>query len=54
MLTLKVKTDDYVLIGDDIMVRLIRDDKNNYKLAIDAPDDYNIIKGDSENHKNAI
>lgn len=51
---LKVKVDDYVLIGDDIMVRLIKDDKNNYKLAIDAPDDYNIVKGDFKAHINNI
>lgn len=50
MLVLKVEPGDYVLIGDNIMVRLMKDEKDNYKLAIDAPNEYNIVRSGLQKH----
>ncbi len=45
MLVLQVNPNDYVLIGDNIMVKFVKDAKGNCKFAIDAPKEYNIVRG---------
>ncbi|WP_371378252.1 carbon storage regulator [Sporomusa aerivorans] len=46
MLVLGRKPGEYVMIGKDIMVKVIRSDDGNLRLAIDAPKSTNIIRGE--------
>lgn len=44
MLTLTVSPNDYILIGDEIKVKFVGGSKNNYKIAVDAPKKYSIVR----------
>ena len=46
MLVLGRKPGEYVMIGDDIMVKVIRSDSGDLRLAIDAPKHVPIIRGE--------
>jgi len=46
MLVLGRKPGEYVMIGDDIMVKVIRSDFGDLRLAIDAPKNTPIIRGE--------
>ena len=46
MLVLGRKPGEYVMIGKDIMVKVIRSNDGNLRLAIDAPKSTNIIRGE--------
>ena len=46
MLVLGRKPGEYVMIGKDIMVKVIRSEDGNLRLAIDAPKSTNIIRGE--------
>ncbi len=46
MLVLGRKPGEYVMIGDDIMVKVIKSDFGDLRLAIDAPKDTPIIRGE--------
>lgn len=44
MLTLTMSPNDYLMIGDNIIVKFIGGSKNNYKIAVDAPKEYSIVR----------
>ena len=46
MLVLGMRPNDYILIGDDIMVKVIKSSGDNIRLAIDAPKDVPVVRGD--------
>lgn len=46
MLVLGRKPGEYVMIGDDIMVKVIKSDFGDLRLAIDAPKNTPIIRGE--------
>lgn len=46
MLVLGRKAGEYVMIGKDIMVKVIKSDDGDLRLAIDAPKCINIIRGE--------
>ncbi|KGK90340.1 carbon storage regulator [Desulfosporosinus sp. HMP52] len=52
MLVLGRKPGEYVMIGDDIMVKVIKSDFGDLRLAIDAPKDTPIIRGEILEDKN--
>lgn len=46
MLVLGRKPGEYVMIGKDIMVKVVKSDEGDLRLAIDAPKCLNIIRGE--------
>ena len=46
MLVLGRKPDEYVMIGDNIKVKVIKADNGALRLAIDAPKDVQITRGE--------
>ncbi|MBP2625421.1 MAG: carbon storage regulator, CsrA [Firmicutes bacterium] len=46
MLVLGRKPGEYVMIGKDIMVKVVKSDDGDLRLAIDAPKYINIIRGE--------
>jgi carbon storage regulator len=46
MLVLGRKAGEYVMIGKDIMVKVVKSDDGDLRLAIDAPKCINIIRGE--------
>ena len=46
MLVLGRKPGEYVMIGKDIMVKVVKSDEGDLRLAIDAPKSINIIRGE--------
>jgi len=46
MLVLGRKPGEYIMIGNDIMVKVIRSDEGDLRLAIEAPKGVNIIRGE--------
>ena len=46
MLVLSRKKDETILIGDDIVVTIMETRRNNVRLAIDAPCDIRILRGE--------
>lgn len=45
MLNLTIKPGEYFTIGEDIKVVFLGGTANNYKVMIDAPRSYNIVRG---------
>lgn len=52
MLVLGRKPGEYVMIGDDIMVKVIRSDFGDLRLAIQAPKTTPIIRGELYENQN--
>jgi len=52
MLVLGRKPGEYVMIGDDIMVKVIRSDFGDLRLAIDAPKNTTITRGELYEEQN--
>ena len=52
MLVLGRKPGEYVMIGDDIMVKVIRSDFGDLRLAIQAPKNTPIIRGELYENQN--
>jgi len=46
MLVLGRKPGEYIMIGNNIMVKVIRSDDGDLRLAIEAPQNVNIIRGE--------
>lgn len=46
MLVLGRKPGEYVMIGEDIKLKVIRSDDGALRLAIEAPKDLNIMRGE--------
>lgn len=46
MLVLGRKPGEYVMIGKDVMVKVIRSEEGDLRLAIDAPKHVNIVRGE--------
>ncbi len=46
MLVLGRKPGEYIMIGEDIMVKVVRSDSGDLRLAIDAPRSVNITRGE--------
>ena len=46
MLVLGRKPGEYVVSGDNIMVKVVRSDDGDLRLAIDAPKEVNIMRGE--------
>lgn len=46
MLVLGRKPGEYVMIGKDIMVKVVKSDEGDLRLAINAPRSINIIRGE--------
>lgn len=46
MLVLGRKPGQYVMIGDDIKVKVVRSDQGDLRLAISAPDHVKITRGE--------
>lgn len=45
MLNLTIKAGEYFAIGDDIKVVVVGGTRNHYKIMVDAPREYNIVRG---------
>lgn len=48
MLVLTRKTDEQILIGDDIKITLIRVRGNSVRIGVDAPRDVRVVRGELE------
>ena len=46
MLVLGRKPGQYIMIGGDIMVKVVRSTEGDLRLAVDAPKDVNVIRGE--------
>ena len=46
MLVLGRRPGEYVRIGKDIMVKVVRSEEGDLRLAIDAPKEINIVRGE--------
>lgn len=46
MLVLGRKPGEYVVIGDNIIVKVVRSEEGDLRLAIAAPRDTNIVRGE--------
>lgn len=46
MLVLGRKPGEYVMIGTDIMVKVVKSDEGDLRLAINAPKCINIVRGE--------
>jgi len=46
MLVLGRKPGEYVKIGDNIIVRVVKSEEGNLRLAIEAPKEINIVRGE--------
>lgn len=46
MLVLGRKPGEYVMIGDGIMVKVVRSDQGDLRLAIEAPKQLKILRGE--------
>ena len=46
MLVLGRRPGEYVVINETIIVKVVKDDKSGLRLAIDAPRDIKIIRGE--------
>ena len=46
MLVLGRKPGEYVVIGENIIVKVVRSEAGDLRLAIDAPRDINIVRGE--------
>ena len=46
MLVLGRKPGEYIMIGEDIMVKVVRSESGDLRLAIDAPKNINITRGE--------
>lgn len=46
MLVLGRKPGEYVMIGQDVMVKVIKSEDGDLRLAIDAPRSVNIVRGE--------
>lgn len=46
MLVLGRKPGEYVMIGEDIKVKVVKSDKGDLRLAIEAPAHVNIVRGE--------
>lgn len=46
MLVLGRKPGEYVVIGENIIVKVVRSEEGDLRLAIDAPRDINIVRGE--------
>ena len=45
MLNIRVKAGEYIQIGEDIKVIIVGGISNQYKVMVDAPKKYNIVRG---------
>lgn len=55
MLVLGRKPGEYIVIGDNIKVKVVKSDNGDLRLAIDAPKDIKITRGEVwEQQQNAI
>lgn len=46
MLVLGRKPGEYIMIGDKIIVRVVKSEDGDLRLAIQAPKDMNIVRGE--------
>lgn len=46
MLVLGRKPGEYVMLGKDVMIKVIKSDEGDLRLAIDAPKDVVIVRGE--------
>lgn len=46
MLVVGRKPGEYVVIGENIIVKVVRSEEGDLRLAIDAPRDINIVRGE--------
>lgn len=46
MLVLGRKPGEYVVIGEDIIVKVVKSEDGDLRLAIDAPRDVSIVRGE--------
>lgn len=46
MLVLGRKPGEYIKIGENIIVKVIRSEEGDLRIAIDAPKDINIVRGE--------
>ena len=54
MLVLGRKPGEYVMIGDNIKVKVIKGDNGDLRLAIDAPRDVTITRGEVYEKQNGL
>ena len=52
MLVLGRKPGEYVMIGEDIMVKVVKSLGGNLRLAIEAPEEVDIVRGEMWAKKN--
>lgn len=52
MLVLGRKPGEYVMIGDDIKVKVIKSEEGDLRLAIEAPKEISIMRGELVKNKN--
>lgn len=46
MLVLGRKPGEYIVIDDNVIVKVVKSDDGHLRLAIDAPKDVNIVRGE--------
>jgi len=54
MLVLGRKPGEYVMIGDNIKVKVVKGDNGDLRLAIDAPRDVTITRGEVYEKQNGL
>ncbi|WP_346356142.1 carbon storage regulator [Azotosporobacter soli] len=55
MLVLGRKAGEYVMIGKDIMVKVVKSTEGDLRLAIDAPRSFHILRGELyEDHESCL
>lgn len=54
MLVLGRKPGEFVMIGGNIMVKVVRSDDGDLRLAIEAPKDINILRGEIYENQNQV
>lgn len=54
MLVLGRKPGEYIVIGDNIMVKVVKSDKGDLRLAIEAPREISIVRGEVYETRNTV
>ncbi|WP_438447352.1 carbon storage regulator [Gorillibacterium sp. sgz5001074] len=52
MLVVGRKPGEYVMIGEEIMVKVVKSEDGNLRLAIDAPKEVRIVRGELYEEQN--
>jgi len=54
MLVISRKQEEFIQIGEDILVKIIKTGRGSVKIGIEAPGDRRILRGESEPEMNSL